>query len=240
MSMFFVLSRFFLRSSMEPRGGLGQVLSKNLPISSAWRLQSDSTAEAPRAGADNTLSCVYSVCSALRKLSSFIQVSCNIHIIEVPHLTFMYALFRDKLPNRDDPKQKNSTLTKVTINDVLYSSSQCHDNFDTWTYVLIIIGSIFWIFRAITSFFQVVHNWDIKSFFNVALKIEDIELENYTWHEVQRRIRQAQSEMQLCIHKENLTELDIYHRILRYVCANVQLLMLCIFHSFPTCSSLFF
>lgn len=217
MSMFFVLSRFFLRSSMEPRGGLGQVLSKNLPISSAWRLQSDSTAETPRAGADYTLSCVYSVCSALRELSSFIQVSCNFQIIKVPKSHVHTLFFRDKLPNRDDPKQKNSTLTKVTINDVLYSSSQCHDNFDTWTYVLIIIGSIFWIFRAITSFFQVVHNWDIKSFFNVALKIEDIELENYTWHEVQRRIRQAQSEMQLCIHKENLTELDIYHRILRYV-----------------------
>lgn len=105
--------------------------------------------------------------------------------------------------------------TKVTIGDVLYSSSQCHDRFNFWTYSLIVVAVIFWIFRAITVFFHIVHNWDIKSFFNVALKIEDSELENNTWHEVQKRIRDAQSEMQLCIHKDHLTELDIYHRILR-------------------------
>lgn len=33
---------------------------------------------------------------------------------------------------------------------------------------------------------------------------------------MQRRIREVQTEQQMCIHKENLTELDIYHRILRY------------------------
>jgi autophagy-related protein 9 len=106
-------------------------------------------------------------------------------------------------------------LAKVTIHDVVYSSEECHDRFDIWTYLLIIVASIFWICRAITIFFHILQNKDIKSFFNDALKIEDCELENYTWHEVQRRIRQAQNEMQLCIHKENLTELDIYHRILR-------------------------
>lgn len=106
-------------------------------------------------------------------------------------------------------------ITKVTINDVLFTSSQCHDRFTFWTYALIVTAVIFWIFRAITVFFHIIHNWDIKSFFNVALKIDDSELENNTWHEVQRRIRDAQSEMQLCIHKDNLTELDIYHRILR-------------------------
>lgn len=42
------------------------------------------------------------------------------------------------------------------------------------------------------------------------------ELDNLTWHEVQRRIRDVQSEQQMCIHKEQLTELDIYHRILRW------------------------
>lgn len=41
------------------------------------------------------------------------------------------------------------------------------------------------------------------------------DLDNYTWHEVQKRIREVQTEQQMCIHKEQLTELDIYHRILR-------------------------
>lgn len=88
--------------------------------------------------------------------------------------------------------------------------------------------------------------YDIKKFFNSALKIDDVsqmfsdwfkaatrlfavfpnlivfpcnfqdELGNYTWHEVQRRIREVQVEQQMCIHKDQLTELDIYHRILRY------------------------
>lgn len=50
------------------------------------------------------------------------------------------------------------------------------------------------------------------SFFN---PLRQSELDNYTWHEVQRRIREVQVEQQMCIHKEQLTELDIYHRILR-------------------------
>lgn len=29
-------------------------------------------------------------------------------------------------------------------------------------------------------------------------------------------MREAQKDQQMCIHKENLTELDIYHRILRF------------------------
>lgn len=53
-------------------------------------------------------------------------------------------------------------------------------------------------------------------FFNTALKIADSELDNLTWHEVQKRVRDVQSEQQMCIHKEQLTELDIYHRILRF------------------------
>lgn len=113
---------------------------------------------------------------------------------------------------REDAKFNKS---KVVIDDILYSSSQCHEHFNFWTYALIIVAVIFWVFRAITVFFHIIHNWDIKSFFNLALKIDDAELENYTWHEVQKRIRDAQSEMQLCIHKDHLTELDIYHRILR-------------------------
>jgi hypothetical protein len=46
---------------------------------------------------------------------------------------------------------------------------------------------IFWIVRAITVFFHILHNYDIRCFMKVALKIEDYELENFTWHEVQVR-----------------------------------------------------
>ena len=43
----------------------------------------------------------------------------------------------------------------------------------------------------------------------------DNDLDNMTWHEVQQRLRTAQRDFQMCIHKPDLTELDIYHRILR-------------------------
>lgn len=37
-----------------------------------------------------------------------------------------------------------------------------------------------------------------------------------TWKEVQRRLILAQEEYLMCIHKKQLTELDVYHRILRF------------------------
>ena len=42
------------------------------------------------------------------------------------------------------------------------------------------------------------------------------ELDNLTWYDVQKRLREVQREHQMCIHKQDLTELDIYHRILRF------------------------
>ena len=65
--------------------------------------------------------------------------------------------------------------------------------------------------------------WDIKSFYNQALKISDNELECVSWHEVQKRLVEAQSYHLMCIHKDHLTELDIYHRILRYGCSRFSL-----------------
>lgn len=53
------------------------------------------------------------------------------------------------------------------------------------------------------------------------------ELPYATWQEVQARIVEIQKEHQICIHKKELTELDIYHRILRFknymVCCLISL-----------------
>lgn len=132
---------------------------------------------------------------------------------------FYYLLcFREKTPpglNNTDPNKPDVTFYKYKLSDVIFTSEQCHQRFSLWTYTLICVAVIFWIVRAITVFFHIIHNYDIRCFMKVALKIDDSELENFTWHEIQRRIRDAQSEIQLCVHKDNLTELDIYHRILR-------------------------
>ena len=63
--------------------------------------------------------------------------------------------------------------------------------------------------------YQVFQYWDIKSFYNQALKIDDNQLDCISWNEVQKRLVEAQSDYLMCIHKTQLTELDIYHRILR-------------------------
>lgn len=51
---------------------------------------------------------------------------------------------------------------------------------------------------------------------NISVTHFQSDLDNLTWHEVQKRIMDVQWEHQMCIHKEQLTELDIYHRILRF------------------------
>ncbi|XP_055693720.1 autophagy-related protein 9A [Lutzomyia longipalpis] len=111
--------------------------------------------------------------------------------------------------------RKNVT-DKVTIPMALYSGSTCIATFGAWTWTALTLSALFWFFRLIKFLYHFIQFWDIKQFFNIALKIEDSELDNLTWHEVQSRIREVQSEQQMCIHKEQLTELDIYHRILRF------------------------
>jgi len=75
---------------------------------------------------------------------------------------------------------------------------------------------VFWSTRLIVVVYHVFQFWDIKCFYNTALRIQDSELDSVTWWEVQKRLVQAQSEHMMCIHKQELTALDIYHRILRF------------------------
>lgn len=70
-----------------------------------------------------------------------------------------------------------------------------------------------------------------------------VELCNYTWQEVQARLIQLQREQQMCIHKKELTELDIYHRILRfknYMVAMVNKSLLPVHLSLPLLGNVIF
>lgn len=79
-----------------------------------------------------------------------------------------------------------------------------------------LIGASFWIVKLLASSYQLFQFWDIKHFYNQALHIDDSELDSVTWREVQKRLVEAQKDHSMCIHKDQLTDLDIYHRILRY------------------------
>ncbi|XP_031789618.1 autophagy-related protein 9 isoform X1 [Nasonia vitripennis] len=116
-------------------------------------------------------------------------------------------LFKDKRPSNTD---------KISISDAILSSKECLASMGLVTWISILVASIFWFLRVVKVLYHFVQYWDIKSFFNIALKINDNDLDNLTWHEVQKKIIEVQKEQEMCIHKRELTELDIYHRILRF------------------------
>lgn len=118
---------------------------------------------------------IYYIRNLLHKLSCALQVSLPVYCSLYLLIIFFISAYREEQP----------ILTKYTISDVIYTSEQCHARFSLWTYALIGVSTIFWIVRAITVFFHIIHNYDIRCFMKVALKIDDSELENYTWHEIQ-------------------------------------------------------
>lgn len=114
-------------------------------------------------------------------------------------------LFNDK----DDPH-------KVKLTDAMLSAGECAAKLGGISWLILVLAGLFWTFRLFKFLCHLVQFWDIKLFFNTALKIDDSDLDNLTWHEIQKRIREVQSEIQMSINKDQLTELDIYHRILRF------------------------
>ncbi|XP_037038233.1 autophagy-related protein 9A isoform X2 [Bradysia coprophila] len=115
---------------------------------------------------------------------------------------------------REVPLAHNKT--KVTLDDVMYPVGECISSITATSWIILFIAMLFWQFRTIKVIYHALQYYDIKKFYNSALKIDDSEIDNLTWHEVQQKIREVQSEQQMCIHKAQLTELDIYHRILRF------------------------
>ncbi|XP_043514678.1 autophagy-related protein 9A isoform X2 [Frieseomelitta varia] len=113
-------------------------------------------------------------------------------------------------------KNKPQTSHKTSISDVILPSSECLASMGLVTWICLLVAAIFWILRLLKVVYHCMQYWDIKLFFNIALKIADCDLDNLTWHEVQKRVIEVQKEQEMCIHKRELTELDIYHRILRF------------------------
>ncbi|KAJ1528582.1 hypothetical protein ONE63_006985 [Megalurothrips usitatus] len=114
---------------------------------------------------------------------------------------------------RDHP---HTNSTKISLADAVIPTGQCVISFSFTTWACLCVALMFWLLRAFKVVCHIFQFWDIKCFYNTALKISDSELDNLTWHEVQRRVREVQKEQQMCIHKTDLSELDIYHRILRF------------------------
>ncbi|XP_018613389.1 autophagy-related protein 9B [Scleropages formosus] len=128
------------------------------------------------------------------------------------------VLFANRAVNHTGSSQNPLERNKVTLPDAILPSEQCTQRIqkNSWIIFLLIMAAIFWLYRLIKVFCNVLSYWEIRQFYIKALKIPMDELCNFTWQEVQGRLISLQREQQMCIHKKELTELDIYHRILRF------------------------
>lgn len=128
------------------------------------------------------------------------------------------VLFANRAVNHTGPGVNPLDRTKVTLPDAILTTEQCadriHDN--SWIIFLLIMAAIFWLYRLGKVIYNMLSYWEIRQFYIKALKISMDELCNFSWQEVQVRLIRLQREQQMCIHKKELTELDIYHRILRF------------------------
>ncbi|KAK7110054.1 autophagy-related protein 9A-like [Littorina saxatilis] len=106
---------------------------------------------------------------------------------------------------------------KVTLDEAILPMDQCIDGLgSSFMVILTIIFLIVVLIRLAKVIFNISKYLYIRSFYVNALKIPTGELANMTWHEVQTRVLEVQKEHQMCVHKRELTQLDIYHRILRF------------------------
>ncbi|RXG68474.1 Autophagy-related protein 9A [Armadillidium vulgare] len=119
-------------------------------------------------------------------------------------------LFKNKLPPDYDETKK------IKLSDCIRSTQEAREYFDPFLCVCITLSIAFLIYKFVWLYVNIRRFKIMKRFYNEALGVEEHNIENVTWEEVQRRLMEVQVEQRMCIHKESLTELDIYHRILRY------------------------
>lgn len=125
-----------------------------------------------------------------------------VHCVNYPRL------FRnDEIANRSE---------KLSLNDVIYPTDECIESISWKWWCLIVLCSVIWIMRLFLSIYQLYYAYDTKLFYNNALKINESDLAWVNWSTIQDRVREAQPEHHMCVHKQEITELDIYHRILRF------------------------
>ncbi|XP_069715205.1 autophagy-related protein 9B isoform X2 [Phaenicophaeus curvirostris] len=120
--------------------------------------------------------------------------------------------------NRPLNHSRAGDRAKVTLPDALLPAAQCAQRIrgSGWIIFLLAMATVFWLYRLVKVLCSLLSYWEIRSFYTQALKIPSEELCSLSWQEVQARLMELQRRQPLCVHKRELTELDIYHRILRF------------------------
>lgn len=64
--------------------------------------------------------------------------------------------------------------TKVTLDDVMNPIGECISSITATSWIILFIAMLFWQFRTIKVIYHAVQYYDIKKFYNTALKIDDV------------------------------------------------------------------
>lgn len=67
-----------------------------------------------------------------------------------------------------------SNHTRITVEEAIIPYSDCVANISLIGWCVILLSILFWIFRLIRFFYHAVQYYDIKKFFETALKIDDV------------------------------------------------------------------
>lgn len=105
----------------------------------------------------------------LCELGQFIYVV--MFITYFRHCINYSALFGEDLNLRNQ--------TKIGLSDVIYSTDQCVQSFGGLTWISLLLATLFWMFRLLKFLYHFIQYWDIKMFFNTALKIDDVKKKNH-------------------------------------------------------------
>lgn len=152
-------------------------------------------------------------CMMLEKLGELFRFAFLVFFLTYSWKCIDYDIvFGNKLPPGITP----NNASKVSIYDSFMPLGQCSSQIPAWLWIFDFFMFLIWlwlIFRALCRIYQF---YDIQAFYNMALKISDNDLQNITWHDVLTKLIETQRVQQMCVHKKELTPLDIYQRILRY------------------------
>ncbi|NXX00762.1 ATG9A protein, partial [Larus smithsonianus] len=107
---------------------------------------------------------------------------------------------------------------KVSLPDAVLPAPQCARRIGAsgWLIFLLVMAGGFWLYRLGKVLCRLLGYWEIRAFYAKALGIPSEGVRSYSWQEVQARLMALQRRQQLCVHRRELTELDIHHRILRF------------------------
>lgn len=151
---------------MESHRGSGLVLLAHVLLPPEARIHRDDAAGGARTLPVQLCRFVHCLPRSLCQLSGFVQVICwKIILYETFTLLTSFNNFRE------DEATYNR---KVTIDDVLYDSGKCMESFTMFTWTALVLSGVFLFLRFIKVVYHFVQFYDIKLFFNTALKIADV------------------------------------------------------------------